>query len=142
MPSAAHTKITDMNLTAACVKFELVSFTEQPLSWMASRTVSSLWLHRTWGRSLETEHIPETHTSGNFVAPTKTAATSKVLLWRGQATSVEPPIMDTQKSGQPPHNGHTVRPLPLYFPTSEEGTTSEQWQNDRPQCVKYSEVPL
>ena len=38
--------------------------------------------------------------------------------------------MDTLKSGQPPYNGHTVHPLPLYCPyisTSEEGITSEQW---------------
>ena len=36
--------------------------------------------------------------------------------------------MDTPKSGQPPYNGHTVHPLPIYCPyisTSEEGTTSE-----------------
>ena len=38
---------------------------------------------------------------------------------------VEPLIMDTLKSGQPPCNGHTVRPLPIYIPTSKEGTTSE-----------------
>ena len=46
-------------------------------------------------------------------------------------------IMDTL---QPPYNGQTVRPLPVYFPyisTSEEGG-----QNARPQCVHYSEVPL
>ena len=37
--------------------------------------------------------------------------------------------MDTQKSGQTPYNGHTARPLPLYYPyisTSKEGTTSEK----------------
>ena len=44
--------------------------------------------------------------------------------------TVEPLIMDTLKSGQPPYNGQTVCPLPIYCPyisTSEEGTTSEQW---------------
>ena len=44
--------------------------------------------------------------------------------------TVEPPIMDSPKSGQPPYNGHTVHYLPMYcpyIPTSEEGTTSEQW---------------
>ena len=38
--------------------------------------------------------------------------------------------MDTLKSGQPPNNGHTVHPLPIYCPyisTSEEETTFEQW---------------
>ena len=43
--------------------------------------------------------------------------------------TVEPLIMDTLKSGQPPYNGHTVHPLPYcpYISTSEEGTTTEQW---------------
>ena len=44
--------------------------------------------------------------------------------------TVEPLTMDTLKSGQPPYNGQTVHPLPIYCPyisTSEEGTTSEQW---------------
>ena len=43
---------------------------------------------------------------------------------------VEPLIMDTLKSGQPPYSGQTARPLPIYCPyisTSEQGTTSEQW---------------
>ena len=64
---------------------------------------------------------------------------------RGWITTVEPLIMDTLKSGQPPYNGHTVHPLPIYCPyisTSEEGTISEQWTNTRPQHVHYSEVPL
>ena len=58
--------------------------------------------------------------------------------------TVEPLIIGTLKSGQPPYNGHTVRPLPIYCPyisTSEEGITSEQ-QNACPQLVHYSEVPL
>ena len=50
---------------------------------------------------------------------------------------MEPLIMGTEKSGQPPHNGQTVHPLPVYCPytsTSKEGTTSEQ-------CLShYSEV--
>ena len=44
--------------------------------------------------------------------------------------TVEPLIMDTLKIGQPPYNGHTGHPLPIYcsyISTSEEGTTSEQW---------------
>ena len=52
--------------------------------------------------------------------------------------TVEPLIMDTLKSGQPPYNGHTVYPLPIYCPyisTSEEGTTSEQWtKRSSPMC--------
>ena len=43
--------------------------------------------------------------------------------------TVEPPIMDTLKSGQLPYNGQNVLP-PTYIiivHTSEEGTTSEQW---------------
>ena len=49
---------------------------------------------------------------------------------REKYNTVVPPIMDTLMSGQPPYNGHTVHPLPIYCPyisTSEEGTTSEQW---------------
>ena len=42
------------------------------------------------------------------------------------------------KSGQPPYNGQTVHPLPIYCPyisTSEEGTTSEQWtKHSCPTC--------
>ena len=35
---------------------------------------------------------------------------------QGIYNTVEPPIMDTLKSGQPPYNGHTARPLPIYCP--------------------------
>ena len=38
-------------------------------------------------------------------------------------------------SGQPPYNGQTVHPLPIYIPLNSG-------QNTRPQCVHYSEVPL
>ena len=52
--------------------------------------------------------------------------------------TVEPPIMDTLKSGQPPYNGQIVCPLPIYCPyisTSKEGTTSEQWTKcSSPMC--------
>ena len=51
-----------------------------------------------------------------------------VIFFMRDMYTVEPPIMDTLKSGQPPYNGHAVRPLPIYCPyisTSEEGTTSE-----------------
>ena len=43
--------------------------------------------------------------------------------------TVEPLIMNTLKSGQPPYNGQTVHPPACcpYISTSEEGTTSEQW---------------
>ena len=55
--------------------------------------------------------------------------------------TVEPPIMDTLRSGQPPYNGHTVHPLPIYYPyisTSEEGTTSEQWTKcSSPKCPLF-----
>ena len=56
-------------------------------------------------------------------------------------TTVEPPIMNTRKSGQPPYNGQTVRPLPTHCPyisTSEEGTTSEQWIKwSSPMCLLF-----
>ena len=55
--------------------------------------------------------------------------------------TMEPLIMDTLKSGQPPYNGHTVHPLPMYcpyIPTSEEGTTSEQWTKcSSPTCPLF-----
>ena len=55
--------------------------------------------------------------------------------------TVEPLIMDTPKSGQPPYNGQTVRPLHIYCPyisTSEEGTTSEQWAKcSSPTCPLF-----
>ena len=49
--------------------------------------------------------------------------------------------MDPLKSGQPPYNGQTVHPLPIYCPyisTSEEGTTSEQWTKcSSPMCPLF-----
>ena len=53
--------------------------------------------------------------------------------------TVEPLIMDTLKSGQPPYNGQTVCPLPNpYISTSEEGTTSEQWTKcSSPMCPLF-----
>ena len=56
--------------------------------------------------------------------------------------TVEPLIMDTLKSGQPPYNGNTVGPLHIYCPyisTSEEGGNEH---NTHPQCVHYLEVRL
>ena len=54
---------------------------------------------------------------------------------------VEPPIMDTLKSGQPPYNGQTVHSLAIYCPyisTSEERTTSEQWTKcSSPKCPLF-----
>ena len=54
---------------------------------------------------------------------------------------VELLIMDTPKSGQPPYNGHTVHPLPIYcsyISTSEERMTSEQWTKCLPPiCPLY-----
>ena len=43
--------------------------------------------------------------------------------------TVEPPIMDTPKSGQFPYNGHTAHPLPMYIVHTciQPLTTSEQW---------------
>ena len=61
------------------------------------------------------------------------------------AHTVEPPIMDTPKSGQPPYNGQTVRPLPIIVHTflpPIKGQHLNNGQNARPQCVHYSEVPL
>ena len=57
------------------------------------------------------------------------------------SNTVEPLIMDTPKSGQPPYNGQTVCPLPIYCPyisTSEERTTSEQWRKcSSPTCSLF-----
>ena len=35
---------------------------------------------------------------------------------KSEICTVEPLIMDTPKSGQPPYNGQSVRPLPIYCP--------------------------
>ena len=58
--------------------------------------------------------------------------------------TVEPPIMDTLKSGQPPYNGHTAHSLPIVhtFLPPKKGQPLNNGQNARPQCVHYSEVPL
>ena len=49
--------------------------------------------------------------------------------------------MDTLKSGQPPYNGQTVYPLPIYcsyISTFEEGTTSAQWtKHSFPTCPLF-----
>ena len=37
-------------------------------------------------------------------------------LFTRKDTQWEPPITDTMKSGQPPYNGQTVHPLPVYCP--------------------------
>ena len=55
--------------------------------------------------------------------------------------TVKPPIMDTLKSGQPPYNGHTVRPLPIVH-TFLPPKKGQHRQNSCPQLVHYSEVPL
>ena len=81
---------------------------------------------------------PEDHTENKVLGPS---------YWRlehilaGFLTTVEPLIMDTPKSRQPPYNGQTVRPLPIYCPyisTSEEGTTSKQWTKcSSPTCPLF-----
>ena len=48
---------------------------------------------------------------------------------------MEPPIMDTLKSGQPPYNRQTVHPLHIYCPYISTSEAIEQ--NARPQCVYY-----
>ena len=54
-------------------------------------------------------------------------------------------IVDTLKSGQPPYDGHTVRPC-LYivytFLPLKKGQPLNHGQNAHPQSVHYSEVPL
>ena len=52
--------------------------------------------------------------------------------------TLEPSIMDTPESGQPPYNRQTVRPLPIYCPyisTLKERTTSEQCSS--PMCPLF-----
>ena len=50
-------------------------------------------------------------------------------------------VVPSPKSGQPPYNGQTVCPLPIYCPyisTSKEGTTSEQWtKHSSPTCPLF-----
>ena len=80
-----------------------------------------------------------THTP---LLPLNTPTTSPHLhLLTEHHYTVEPLIMDTPKSRQPPYNGQTVRPLPIYCPyisTSEEGTTSKQWTKcSSPMCPLF-----
>ena len=63
------------------------------------------------------------------------------LVCKKGGNTVEPLIMDTLKSGQPPYNGHTVHPLPIYCLPRKTGQPLNNGQNTRPQCVHYSEVP-
>ena len=61
------------------------------------------------------------------------------------AYTVEPPIVDTPKSGQPPYNGQTVCPLPTtacMLEPPKKGQPPNNGQNTRPQRVHCSEVPL
>ena len=61
-----------------------------------------------------------------------------VQLSRMSKCTVEPPIMDTSKSRQPPYDGQTVCPC-LYAFLTREGTTSEQWTNcSSPMCPLFS----
>ena len=58
---------------------------------------------------------------------------------------VEPPIVDTPKSGQPPYNRQTVCPLPTtacMLEPPKKGQPPNNGQNTRPQRVHCSEVPL
>ena len=59
-------------------------------------------------------------------------------------TTVEPPIKDPLRKGQPPYKGHTSRSLyrSIMFLTSEKRTTSEIRTEAVSQSVLYSEVPL
>ena len=77
---------------------------------------------------------------GNSTCPGSTVGNSTQY-----TITVEPPMMDTVKSGQPPYNGHTVRPL-LYnahtFLPPKKGQPLNNGQNARPQRLHYSEVSL
>ena len=61
------------------------------------------------------------------------------------AYTVEPPIVVTPKSGQPPYNGQTACPLPTtvcMLEPPKKGQPLNNGQNTRPQRVHCSEVPL
>ena len=58
---------------------------------------------------------------------------------------MEPPIVDTPKSGQPPYNGQTACPLPTtvcMLEPPKKGQHPNNGQNTRPQRVHCLEVPL
>ena len=59
---------------------------------------------------------------------------------RVRKITVEPLIMDTLKSEEPPYNGQTVHPLPIYC-TVHTFLPPKKGQNTRPKLVRYSEVP-
>ena len=89
-------------------------------------SVSSLCLFPLSLLSEENSHFIGTHVVPHILASNQKPST------------VEPLIMDTLKSGQPPYNGQTVHPLPIYCSTSEEGTTSEQWTKySSPKCPLF-----
>ena len=68
-------------------------------------------------------------------------------LWTytSNSSTVDTPIVDTPKSGQPPYNGQTVFPLPTtvcMLEPPKKGQPPNNGQNTRPQRVHCSEVPL
>ena len=80
----------------------------------------------------------------------RTERLSDLLDWQtlGQVCiiyTVEPPIVDTLKSGQPPYNRQTVCPLPTtvcMLEPPKKGQPQNNGQNTCPQRVHCSEVPL
>ena len=82
----------------------------------------------TVGRTLSVAAVMVTFTHTYFIFGKQAEETK----FYSVSSTVEPPIMDTLKSGQPPYNGHTVHPLPIYCPyisISEEGTTSIKYSS-------------
>ena len=67
------------------------------------------------------------------------------LIYSAALCTVEPPIVDTLKSGQPPYNGQTACPLPTtvcMLEPPKKGQPPNNGQNTRPQRLHCSEVPL
>ena len=59
--------------------------------------------------------------------------------------TVEPPIVDTLKSGQPPYNGQTACPLPTtvcMLEPPKRGQPLNNVQNTRPQRVHCLEITM
>ena len=76
-----------------------------------------------------------------------------IIIWFSMGTdhsnpyTVEPPIMDTPRSGQPPYNGQTTCPLPIaaltaYIFTSEIRTTRTADKRHAPRRSLVIEINL
>ena len=122
--AAADEAYEGLALTRALTTSEFLSRSRAP-RW---RRTGSLVGTRTGGESSEVD--PEVVWCGGKQEPINGGGGGlrRSLLY---VNTVEPLIMDTPKSGQPPYNGKTVHPLPINCHYIEEGTTFERFKSEK-----------